>query len=141
MTMHRNPQTIQTEYKISTIICFGLVLQTIEIFLKLVLDGINISIKFITKILPAACTVFLLWYCLKLNFTFCLGSAISTTFFYNFMYYYLLRACPKSFTLGEAAIVVQGFTLFLYNVFLQLPSISEPANLNQTLNLILQVRI
>lgn len=112
-------------------------LQTIEIFFKLTLDGFGL--KFLMKLFPATVTVFLLWYCLKLEFFFCLISGVATTFFYNHLYFYILKKCPKSFTLGEVSIVIQGYTLFIYNCVLLLPSISEPANLNQTLNIILQV--
>lgn len=53
------------EYKLSTIISFGLFLQSIEIFLKLANNRINNLLNISTKLLPGGLCSFLVWICLK----------------------------------------------------------------------------
>lgn len=65
----------------------------------------------------------------------------SSTITYNGVYFYVLKHLPKSFTFGEASIVVQGFTIFLLNVFIKLVSIMdyEPINDIERMSTILEV--
>lgn len=44
----------------------------------------------------------------------------SALMFYGWLYVYILKALPQSFTFGEAAVVAQGFVLFLLNAGLRL---------------------
>uniref|UniRef100_A0A336KFT3 dolichol kinase n=1 Tax=Culicoides sonorensis TaxID=179676 RepID=A0A336KFT3_CULSO len=110
------------DYKISTIICFGLMVQTVGIFIRLMSEKSSFIFNVFTKFLPGAFSSFLVWICLKQTEIFSMICGFGATLIYDFMYLYVMKVLPKSFTLGEGAIVMQGVTLFLFNAFLQLPS-------------------
>lgn len=110
------------DYKITTIISFGLLVQTVAIYGKLVTEKSSFVFNVFTKLLPGTFTSFLVWICLKQTVVFSTICGFGTTLLYDFLYFYVLIKFPKSFTLGEGAIVMQGVTLFLFNAFLQLPS-------------------
>lgn len=67
--------------------------------------------------------------------------AFSSTTAYTGLCYYVLRRLPKSFTFGEATIVLQGCVLFLFNVYLKLLNIVEfePVTNMDRMSAILQV--
>lgn len=44
---------------------------------------------------------------------------------YHALFSFVLRKMPKSFTYGEASIVVQGFVIFLINLYFKLLMILE----------------
>lgn len=52
---------------------------------------------------------------------FCLISGFFPSFVFNGLYLLVLRKLPQSFTLGELALVLQGYVIFLYNSFIQVP--------------------
>lgn len=69
-------------------------------------------------------------------------SAIFGIILYDRVYFRVLKQMTKCFTLGEATIVCQGFTLFAYNVFLQVPKVlldKEPSPDLNIMHLVLQV--
>lgn len=110
------------DYKITTIISFGLLVQTVAIYCKLSTEKSSFLLNAFTKLLPGAFTSFLVWICLKQTEVFSMICGFGATLLYDFLYFYVLKCLPKSFTLGEGAVVMQGVTLFLFNAFLQLPS-------------------
>lgn len=134
---------VSDEYKYSLIIAFGLLLQSIEIYLKLN----NYWRQFlaedvVTKCLPGICSAFFISICLhqgkheysfmyfeywltscsRLGVIFSAVLAFASTSAYSGLCYYVLKHLPRSFTYGEATIVLQGSVLFLVNVFLKLPT-------------------
>lgn len=131
------------DYKITTIISFGLLVQTVAIFCKLMTEKSSFFFNAFTKMLPGAFTSFLVWICLKQTKVFSVICGFGTTLVFNFLYLYVLRVLPKSFTLGEGAVVMQGVTLFLFNAFLQLPShyVSYESSTNEldTMKPVLQI--
>lgn len=112
---------VHFDYKLTTIHAFGLLLQTVEIYFKLATDTRNVPLNILFKVMPGLFTSFLVWICLKQDIVFSILSGMSVLMLYNSLYFNVIRKLPKSFTLGEAAIVLQGTTLFLFNCFLQLP--------------------
>ena len=132
------------DYKLTTIITFGLFLQTLQIFLWLAGKIENTKIEFSLKLIPGALTSFLIWICLKQHTIFCILAAFVSLINYEILYFYILKRLPRCFTLGEACIVVQGFIIFSLNAFLQLPKncwADEVTMLSDTIkiNTILQV--
>ena len=106
------------DYKLNSIIAFGLLIETILIFIKLHTDSNNSRnrlINFVKNVIPFLVTSFLIWICLKQTVLFSVTSGFFTTVAFNLFYFYLLKLLPKSFTLGEAAITAQSFILFFYN--------------------------
>lgn len=136
---------VDLAYKRSTILCFGLFLQTLAIFFSL--RG-RTSARLATRLLYTTCntgfTAFLFWVCLKDNVSISLASATAGVVLYDLVYFRMLRQMPKCFTLGEASIICQGFVVFLYNAFLKVPRLlldgKAPPMVNQ-LALIMQVGI
>lgn len=132
---------VHFDYKLTTILAFGLFLQTVEIYLKLATDTRNVSLNILFKLIPGLFTSFLVWICLRQAIVFSLLCGLSVLMLYNSLYFIVIRKLPKSFSLGEAAIVIQGTTLFLFNCFLQLPiySQSPPTTNMSKIHTILQV--
>lgn len=139
----RDKLPVDLAYKRSTILCFGLFLQSLVIFLSL--RG-RTSARSATKLLYLTCTAgstaFLFWVCLKDNVAIGLASATAGIVLYDLVYFRILRRMPKCFTLGEASIICQGFVVFLYNAFLKVPRLlldgKAPPMVNQ-LALIMQI--
>lgn len=46
---------------------------------------------------------------------FCIFAGFLITYFYKTVYFFVLRSFPRSFTLGEASIICQGFVLLMLN--------------------------
>ncbi|CAO1382517.1 unnamed protein product [Diamesa hyperborea] len=124
-TILRNPETIQLDYEITTVITFGLFLQTLEISLFLSFDGFNKLEKFLGKLVPGAMSFMLLTIILEQNLIFSIITGFFIPLIYNVIYVYILKVMPRSFTLGEGSIVVQAFVIFLYNCFLKLPFLDD----------------
>lgn len=132
------------DYKITTIISFGLLVQTFAWYIRLLTEKMSIAFNVLVTLTPGLFTSFLVWICLKQTVFFSIICGIGSTLFYDFLYSYVLKRLPKSFTLGEGAIVMQGITLFVFNAFLQLPSYymkngSIPTNELGTMKYILQI--
>lgn len=139
ISVFRNQKSIELDFKLTTIISFGLFLQSLEIFLKLACERIHLIFSLIFKFIPGLISATLIWFYLKQDADFCLIHGIGVTLIYNFIYIYVLKTLPRSFTLGEASVVVQGFILFLYNCFLQLPFMNNSETTEKDLNTVLQV--
>uniref|UniRef100_A0A1Q3FCU4 dolichol kinase n=1 Tax=Culex tarsalis TaxID=7177 RepID=A0A1Q3FCU4_CULTA len=139
----RDKLPVDLAYKRSTILCFGLFLQSLAIFLSLQRRA---STRLATTLPYTTCnagfTGFLFWVCLKDNVGFSLASAAAGVVLYDIVYFRVLRQMPKCFTLGEASIVCQGLVVFLYNAFLKVPKLflndRAPAMATQ-LSLIVQI--
>lgn len=139
ISVFRNQNSIGLDYKLTTIMSFGLFLQSLEIFLKIACEKIHLILSIILKLIPGLMTALFIWINLKQDVDFCLIHGICVSLIFNFVYIYVLKTLPRSFTLGEAAVVVQGFILFLYNCFLQLPFINNSETTERDLNTVLQV--
>lgn len=113
---------VDFDFKITTIISFGLMLQSTEIYCKLACERNSKILNALTKLLPGAFTSFLVWICLLQEVPFSMICGFGSCLLYDLLYVYLMKALPRSFTLGEAAVVTQGIVIFLFNAFLQLPS-------------------
>lgn len=124
-TILRNPETILLDYEITTVISLGLFLQTLEIALFLSFDGFNTLEKVLGKLVPGTMSFMLLRIILEQDLVFSIITGFCVPLLYNVLYIYILKAMPRSFTLGEGSIVVQAFVIFLYNCFLKLPFLDE----------------
>lgn len=141
----RDKLPVDLAYKRSTILCFGLFLQSLAIFLSL---RSRVSPRLAIKLLCTTCTAgitgFLFWVCLKDNVRVSLISATAAVVLYDLVYFRILRRMPKCFTLGEASIICQGLVVFLYNAFFKVPKLllddRVPLIMTQ-LSLIIQVGI
>lgn len=142
MNVWKHERALTFEYKYSSIIVFGLFLQTLEIWVQSrKLIARNIAIILLIKLLPAAVITFLLHICLHQAYGFSAFSGLSSTIVYNGLFFYVLKRLPKSFTYGEASIILQGFTLFLLNGFIRFVRISDyqPVTNIDRMSTILQV--
>ena len=139
ISLLRNQKSIDLDYKLTTIISFGLFLQSLEIFLKLAFERIHLIFNIILKVIPGLLTASLIWFTLNQDIDFCLIHGICVTLIYNIIFIYVLKVLPKSFTLGEGSVVVQGFILFMYNCFLQLPFMNSSETIERDLKTVLQV--
>lgn len=138
----KHDRALTFEYKFSSIIVFGLFLQTLEIWTQSKkLIGRRIVIILFVKLIPAAVIAFLLRICLHQSIGFCTVSSLSSTIVYNGLFFYVLKRLPKSFTYGEASIILQGFTLFLLNAFIRFIEINDykPITNMERMSTILQV--
>lgn len=119
---YRYPQnSLSFDYKMTTIVAFGIFIQSIVIILNLWLS-FRKYLNAIYTLIPAGLTSFLIWICLKQEISVSCFWGTGSTVLYSLLYYKALKALPKSFTFGEASVIVQGFTLFLLNACLQIPS-------------------
>lgn len=131
---------VQFQGKVSTIVAFGLFLQTLLVLSQLRTNQPKRSSSKLVWSLPAAFTSFLIWICLNQgNFIGCLTQQLwktlshvptaavfsiicgtSTLLLYSWLYAHMLKVLPQSFTFGEASVVGQGFVIFLLNAGLRL---------------------
>uniref|UniRef100_A0A1L8DYD5 dolichol kinase n=2 Tax=Nyssomyia neivai TaxID=330878 RepID=A0A1L8DYD5_9DIPT len=101
-------------YKICGIISLGLFLQSMEILLKFSCRSVNSFINAVTKIIPGICASLLIWYFLQIDLIISFAYGVLCCLLFNFIFLFLLRHLPRSFTLGEATIVSQGLVVFLF---------------------------
>lgn len=153
---------LEFQYKLSTFLVTGLVLQSIIIF-----HSINQSkhiwtpTEAIVYILPGLFTSLPIWLCLNqckcigligtyycIRFCLCFPAipfsllcSFVTLFVYEWLFRRILRSLPKSFTIGEASIVTQGLVLMLVNTFVMLIDYSHhiPTTDMQQMSAIIQV--
>lgn len=111
---------VQFQGKVSTIVAFGLFLQTLVLLSQLRTNKPKGSSNKLLYSLPAAFTSFLIWICLNQAAVFSIISGSSALLIYGWLYAHMLKALPQSFTFGEASVVGQGFVLFLLNAALRL---------------------
>ncbi|KAJ6634691.1 Dolichol kinase, partial [Pseudolycoriella hygida] len=111
---------VQFQGNVSTIVVFGLFLQTLAVFSEKRTNKSKRSKSKILLSLPAAFTSFLIWICLNQGIIFSISCGTSTLLLYGWFYVYILEKLPHCFTFGEASIVAQGFVIFLLNAVLRL---------------------
>ena len=136
-TILRNPDTIQLDYELSTVLLLGMFLQSLEIFFVLFLDQTTI-VHLILKLIPVSVTSSLIWLVLQQEIIFSLITGLIVMCIYRLSYIWILKSLPFSFTLGEASIVTQGIVVFFYNCCLKIPFLDQPVSHNQDINLVLQ---
>lgn len=138
-TILRNPKTVQLNYELSTIILAGLTLQSFEIFLTFASEKIPLWMKIALKIVPSCVTSILMTQILDQEIIFTVITASVIMVMYNLTLMYTLKSMPRCFTFGEATIIIQGFTIFLFNCILNLPNMNDASYINDQLNIILQL--
>lgn len=81
----KHKPAVEFQYKISTIIAFGLFLQSLFIFYRLAsTKKFKASIRFLISVLPSAVTSFFIWICLKQGIkVYC-----DKSFFFFFKYFF-----------------------------------------------------
>lgn len=114
-------------------------LQSLETFFSLARDDLPVPKKLAIRLCPGLVTTLLLNLVLQQEVVFSCITGLLITLIYRFAFLYTMKSLPFSFTLGEASIVAQGTTIFLYNCFLRLPFIEESKSLGEDLSLILQI--
>lgn len=137
-----NRASLSDDYKYSMIIAFGLLLQSIKMYLMLTNFWRKVlAVDLTVQLLPSIVTAALLSVCLHENIAFSAVLSIAALMSYNGVCLYVLKHLPRSFTYGEATIVVQGFVLFLVNVLMKLIFIVdyEPLSNVSQISTILQV--
>lgn len=105
-------------YKIITIISVALCIQTISFFVYLYLQAK--LYKWLIVFIPFISGTCIYKIFLNESWTWSLVWTLSATIFYQRCYILVMRNMPKSFTYGEASILVQGVLLFAINCVLVL---------------------
>lgn len=113
-------------------------LQTMEVFGALIREGNPLAVGLITKLIPCNITTLLLHYVLGHEFSFSFLTSSMVMAVYRLSLMTLLKSLPFSFTLGEAALVVQGLVVFMYHCFLTLPFLDEAKSIDE-INIVLQI--
>jgi dolichol kinase len=107
-------------YKLSSIFSVGLICSSLVFLYQI---SSNKRLKIFNAWLIAACIIVTVLFriCLHRGMAFSIWSAIFSTILYYKLYIFVLEKLPKCFTLGEAAVCTQSYTLLLYftlvNVF------------------------
>uniref|UniRef100_A0A7G3AIU1 dolichol kinase n=2 Tax=Lutzomyia longipalpis TaxID=7200 RepID=A0A7G3AIU1_LUTLO len=101
-------------YKVCGLISFGLFLQSLEILFKLSCRSVNVIANLASKVVPGIATSLLIWFLLNIKLLFSFACGLPCCLIFNFIFLFLLRHLPRSFTLGEATIVAQGLVVFLF---------------------------
>ncbi|CRK97670.1 CLUMA_CG011050, isoform D [Clunio marinus] len=140
-TILRNPATIQINYELLTVLLFGMSLQTISAIFIVYIEEIHFISKVITKLIPTVVVSLILNLVLKQDVLFSITTSFIVLTAYHFIYIFLMKSLPFSFTLGEAAVVAQGISLFLYNFYLKIPTLREHQSPDQSINSILSIGI
>ncbi|XP_055917151.1 dolichol kinase [Eupeodes corollae] len=107
-------------FLIFTIVSMGMLMQSLAFFACLaVAPGRYLKLFF--ALMPGTLTHFQLQYWTQQTYGVCLALGFGATLGYQYVYVRVLRGFPKSCTLGEACILVQGVVLFLINGFFRIP--------------------
>lgn len=140
---NRDNHAVTLNYRRSTIASFGLLLHSVCIFVSMRSGKCqHLAGRLLYILFSIGATSCLLMVCLKDNAIVCSVSGVLVVVLFDRIYFRLLRRLPKSFTLGEAAVVGQGFTIFAYYAFLQLPKVvlnDKPSPDLNVMHLVLQV--
>uniref|UniRef100_A0A8W7PRQ8 dolichol kinase n=1 Tax=Anopheles coluzzii TaxID=1518534 RepID=A0A8W7PRQ8_ANOCL len=114
-------QHLPRDYKRTVIVTFGLLLQSLVIrgTVQSRWNRRQAVLLTLAAVVPLSWGLFLV--CLKENVAFGGVSALLPIALYDKLYHTVLRTIPKSFSYGEACVVVQGFVAFAYCALLQLP--------------------
>lgn len=158
----QHQRALSFDYKLSAIVAFGLFLQSLVQIGRL---NTTNGRFLILRAVPSTVTATMIFVCLhqsnSTRFTnifiarhwqWMIASAdfivsaiigLTTKFTFNWLFFYVLLHMPRSFTFGEASIVVQGVTIFILNVFLKLSTITEhnPVTDIEKMSTILQVKL
>lgn len=114
-------------------------LQSLEVIVGFSRDELSSVKRFAVGLIPGLVTSSLLWLVVHQEIAFSIITGFIVMLIYRFAYNFVLRSLPFSFTLGEAAIVTQGFIVFLYNCYLKLPVLDQPKSTGEELNILLQI--
>lgn len=140
---NRDNHAVTLNYRRSTIASFGLLLHSVCIFVSMRSGKCqHLAGRLLYVLFSIGATSCLLMVCLKDNAIVCSVSGVLVVVLFDRIYFRLLRRLPKSFTLGEAAVVGQGFTIFAYYAFLQLPKVvlnDKPSPDLNVMHLVLQI--
>lgn len=108
------------EYQMLSVTSIGLCVQSLIFYLY-----VNFQTGIIKKVfylfVPGSITALLYYIYLHQTASVSLFWGLAVTLTYQFSYVRTLTLFPKSFSLGEAAVINHGFTLFLLNSIQQIP--------------------
>ncbi|XP_044259608.1 dolichol kinase [Tribolium madens] len=112
ISVAQHPIISTSTYKLSSIFSLGLILTSFTFIHQIS----RTRLKLLNLWLVTTCLVvaFLFKICLHRGWLFSIFSAIAATFLYQKLYLFVLQKLPKCFTLGEAAVCTQSYTLLLY---------------------------
>lgn len=130
---------MQFSYELSTVLLFGMFLQSLEVFYGLAQPDFKIVARICVGSTPWLVTSMLIWLLLDQNILFSIVTSFIVNFVYRCSYIYLLKSLPQTFTLGEGSVVSQALVIFLYNCYLKLPFMTKVNSLNEKLSLLLQL--
>ncbi|XP_055386850.1 dolichol kinase isoform X2 [Condylostylus longicornis] len=106
----------------------GLCMQSVNFFLYVIFGGRRF-VRMILSFVPGFFTAALFCKFLHQNLSVSLFWGHLYCISYQYAFIKFIRKLPKCFTLGEAALVSQGFTLYLFTTILQIPYfITNPAH-------------
>ncbi|KYB29183.1 dolichol kinase [Tribolium castaneum] len=112
ISVAQHPIISTSTYKLSSIFSLGLILTSFTFMHQIS----QTRLKLLNIWLVTSCLIVAVLFriCLHRGWPFSVFSAFVATFFYHKLYIYFLQKLPKCFTLGEAAICTQSYTLLLY---------------------------
>lgn len=116
-------------YLLLTIAAIGMLMQSLTFFACLAIAP-GRCLKLLFALSPGLITHFLLQYWTQQTNGICLAVGFGATLGYQYVYVRVLKGFPKSCSLGEACILVQGIVLFVINGFFKIPIYfnSPPSN-------------
>ncbi|GAB0091050.1 Dolichol kinase [Sergentomyia squamirostris] len=101
-------------YHVCSLVTLGLFLQFLDVFLKLNSRKVHFLINVVTKVIPGVISSLLLWFLIAFDLKLSFLIGIICCIFFNFCFIFLLKRLPRSFSLGEASLVAQGITIFIF---------------------------
>ncbi|XP_067629562.1 dolichol kinase-like isoform X2 [Eurosta solidaginis] len=118
---NRCNEEITTQFTL-TIAAIGMCVESLCFFLYMFYKT-SLLLKLVVAFVPGLFTTLLYKVLLQLSWSYGLFLGFVTTFCYQNTYIRVMRGFPGSFSLGEAAVLVQGLMLFLFNTMLKVPNI------------------
>ncbi|XP_050293583.1 dolichol kinase [Anthonomus grandis grandis] len=117
ISLIRHPITVTPTYKLATLVSFTLLCNSLYIVIKCFKrEKLKILNTYSTFI--AISTGCLFHVCLHKGWTFSILSGVVPTLMYLKVFSFLLTNLKESFTLGEAGLISQGLTIFVYSTFI-----------------------
>lgn len=111
----RHPIILTPTYKLTALVSFTLLCNSFYIIVKC-LKNERLKVLNVWSLAIAISTGCLFHICLHKGWLFSFSSGFIATVIFLKTYKFLLTRLPNSFTLGEAGLISQGFTIFLYGL-------------------------
>lgn len=107
-------------FLILTIVSIGMLMQSLTFFACLAIAP-GRYLKLFFALSPGVITHLQLQYWTQQTYGVCLAVGLGATLGYQYVYVRVLKGFPKTCSLGEASILVQGVVLFVINGFYKIP--------------------